>query len=154
MLVDTRTSQRLSCQYFVTILFAMPIFNGQKKSGSDRDARRFPGAGPGGGGGSPEKKAGATPPLPPPPDTNHPRLAPAGGSAVPTRQELVFHCQLAHGSPTKDIKDFSNVRELYSRIAEAFNISTDQVWTLSVLLPWRYKYPCTCLNNRDILYHV
>lgn len=109
----------------------MPIFNGQKKPGSDRDAKRFPGAGPGGGGGSPEKKAGATPPLPPPPDTNHPRLAPAGGgSAVPTRQELVFHCQLAHGSPTKDIKDFSNVRELYSRIAEAFNISTDQVLPL------------------------
>lgn len=112
----------------------MPIFSGQKKSGSDRGPNNPPGAGPGGSGGNPEKKvAAATPPLPPPPDTNHPRPAPGGGTAT-SRQELVFHCQLAHGSPTKEIKDFSNVKELYARIAAAFDLTPDQVCTKGLLV--------------------
>lgn len=111
----------------------MPIFSGQKKSGNERSPRHTPGAGPGGGGGIPKKKAGATPPLPAPPAlaTNNPsRPTPGSGSrrgVVPSRQELVFHCQLAHGSPTREIKDFSNVKELYARIAAAFELTTDQV---------------------------
>lgn len=103
----------------------MPIFSAQKKAGSERGTKNLPGTGPGGGGGGVEKKA-ATPPLPPPPGTHH-RPGPAGRTTVPSRQELVFHCQLAHGSPTKEIRDFSNVKELYARIAEAFEIPADQV---------------------------
>uniref|UniRef100_A0A3Q2Z7I4 GIPC1-3 GH1 domain-containing protein n=1 Tax=Hippocampus comes TaxID=109280 RepID=A0A3Q2Z7I4_HIPCM len=37
--------------------------------------------------------------LPPPPSSMRPRL--------------IFHTQLAHGSPTGRIEGFSNVRELY-----------------------------------------
>ena len=61
-------------------------------------------------------------PLPPPPSES-PRPHPV----MPSRQELVFHCQLAHGSATKEIRDFSNVKLLYLRIAETFSISPDEV---------------------------
>ncbi|MEQ2195456.1 hypothetical protein XENOCAPTIV_013178 [Xenoophorus captivus] len=47
--------------------------------------------------------------LPPPPASQRPKL--------------VFHTQLAHGSPTGRIEGFANVKELYAKIAEAFNIS-------------------------------
>ncbi|CAK8675839.1 PDZ domain-containing protein GIPC1-like [Clavelina lepadiformis] len=40
---------------------------------------------------------------------------------------LVFHAQLAHGSPTSKIEGFANIRELYAKIAEAFQISADQI---------------------------
>uniref|UniRef100_A0A673ND67 PDZ domain-containing protein GIPC3-like n=1 Tax=Sinocyclocheilus rhinocerous TaxID=307959 RepID=A0A673ND67_9TELE len=43
------------------------------------------------------------------------------------RPKLVFHAQLAHGSPTGRIHGFTNVRELYARIAEVFNISASEV---------------------------
>ena len=42
-------------------------------------------------------------------------------------KQLSFNCQLAHGSPTSKINNFSNVKELYSRIAEALNISINEV---------------------------
>ena len=63
-------------------------------------------------------------PLPPPPETQH---KPPPQPPLPSQQELAFHTQLAHGSPTKKIKDFSNVRELYQRIADAFGISSTDV---------------------------
>lgn len=40
---------------------------------------------------------------------------------------LVFHCQLAHGSPTGLISDFSNVRELYQKIAECYDLPAEEV---------------------------
>lgn len=40
---------------------------------------------------------------------------------------LVFHCQLANGSPTGLITGFSSVKELYVKIAQCFDISEDQV---------------------------
>jgi hypothetical protein len=40
---------------------------------------------------------------------------------------LVFHCQLANGSPTGLICGFSSVKELYSKIAECYDIATDEV---------------------------
>lgn len=43
------------------------------------------------------------------------------------RPKLVFHTQLAHGSPTGRIEGFTNVKELYAKIAEAFNISPPEV---------------------------
>lgn len=51
--------------------------------------------------------------LPPPPNNMRPRL--------------IFHTQLAHGSPTGRIEGFSNVRELYAKIGEAFGIPASEV---------------------------
>ena len=65
------------------------------------------------------------PTLPPPPDSTRPHPLPV--HPIPPRNELIFHCQLAHGSPTKDIKNFANVKELYGRIAEAFGLNPDVV---------------------------
>ncbi|XP_053575397.1 PDZ domain-containing protein GIPC1 [Bombina bombina] len=47
--------------------------------------------------------------------------------ATALRPRLVFHAQLAHGSPTGRIEGFSNVKELYGKIAEAFNIPVGEV---------------------------
>jgi molybdenum cofactor biosynthesis enzyme len=41
--------------------------------------------------------------------------------------KLVFNCQLAHGSPTGLISGFSNVRELYQKIADCFEIPVTTV---------------------------
>ena len=71
-------------------------------------------------------------PLPPPPpmasqrNTELPSMSQAA-AATARHRELVFHAQLAHGSPTKKIMEFSNVKELYQRIAEAFGISSSEV---------------------------
>ncbi|XP_033121687.1 PDZ domain-containing protein GIPC1-like [Anneissia japonica] len=47
---------------------------------------------------------------------------------VPKKQsELVFHTQLAHGSPTGKIRGFTNVRELYEKIGEAFGMSSKKI---------------------------
>lgn len=43
------------------------------------------------------------------------------------RPQLVFHCQLAHGSPTGLISGFSNVKELYQKIAEYFEFPASEV---------------------------
>ncbi|KAM9324100.1 PDZ domain-containing protein GIPC2 [Gastrophryne carolinensis] len=53
------------------------------------------------------------PGLPPPP--------------VSLRPKLVFHTQLAHGSPTGRIEGFTNVKELYAKIAEPFNINPEEI---------------------------
>ncbi len=42
-------------------------------------------------------------------------------------QKLIFHCQLAHGSPTGLISGFSNVKELYQKIADCFEIPVQTV---------------------------
>ncbi|XP_057713758.1 PDZ domain-containing protein GIPC2 [Corythoichthys intestinalis] len=54
----------------------------------------------------------------------------AGGLPPPPanlRPKLVFHTQLAHGSPTGRIEGFSNVKELYAKIADAFNINPPEI---------------------------
>ncbi|XP_009960319.1 PREDICTED: SWI/SNF-related matrix-associated actin-dependent regulator of chromatin subfamily E member 1-related, partial [Leptosomus discolor] len=52
------------------------------------------------------------------------RCLPAPSSAQgASRSGLVFHTQLAHGSPTGRIEGFTNVKELYAKIAEVFGIS-------------------------------
>lgn len=61
------------------------------------------------------------PPLPPP-------SPPLTGPPDYPRPRLIFHTQLAHGSPTGRIHGFTNVRELYTKIAEVFNISPSEVW--------------------------
>lgn len=48
-------------------------------------------------------------------------------SSKVSRLPLVFHCQLAHGSPTGLISDFSNVRELYQKIAECYDLPMEEI---------------------------
>mgnify|MGYP001544616875 CR=1 FL=1 len=50
----------------------------------------------------------------------------AEGQARP-RPKLVFHCQLAHGSPTGFISGFTNVKELYQKIAETYDMPALEV---------------------------
>jgi len=53
---------------------------------------------------------------------------PAAAAAAPPEQfDMVFHCQLAHGSPTRQIRDFTNVKQLYESIAKAFGIKTTDI---------------------------
>ncbi|XP_070564404.1 PDZ domain-containing protein GIPC1-like [Ptychodera flava] len=72
------------------------------------------------------------------PNQSSPASSPGGvyGTAVPPRgpyygkdkrPRLVFHCQLAHGSPTGKIEGFTNVEELYKAIGEAFAMPADQI---------------------------
>jgi hypothetical protein len=44
-----------------------------------------------------------------------------------TKPKLIFHCQLAHGSPTGLISGFTNVKELYAKIAECYDIQPSEV---------------------------
>lgn len=43
------------------------------------------------------------------------------------RPKLVFHCQQAHGSPTGIISGFTNVKELYQKIAECYDMNVEDV---------------------------
>lgn len=56
--------------------------------------------------------------------------APTIAAASPLPQvpiRLLFHTQLAHGSPTGRVEGFASVRELYAKIAEAFHIGPTEV---------------------------
>ncbi|KAM9516331.1 PDZ domain-containing protein GIPC3 [Guaruba guarouba] len=52
---------------------------------------------------------------------------PPAPRAPRARPRLVFHTQLAHGSPTARIEGFTNVKELYAKIAEVFGISPTEI---------------------------
>ena len=43
------------------------------------------------------------------------------------RPRLTFHCQLAQGSPTGIISGFTNVKELYMKIAKCYDMSPSDV---------------------------
>lgn len=43
------------------------------------------------------------------------------------KPQLVFHCQLAHGSPTGLISGFASVKELYQKIAECYDFPVEEV---------------------------
>lgn len=63
-----------------------------------------------------------------PKKTDRPLPAAPSGAAVPAEQfDMVFHCQLAHGSPTRQVRDFTNVKQLYESIAKAFGIPTADI---------------------------
>ncbi|KAM9094306.1 PDZ domain-containing protein GIPC3 [Sarcophilus harrisii] len=70
---------------------------------------------------------GAQPSAPRPPPPSPAEQAAPVPSAPRIRPRLVFHTQLAHGSPTGKIEGFTNVRELYAKIAEAFGISPTEI---------------------------
>lgn len=44
-----------------------------------------------------------------------------------TKPQLVFNCQLAHGSPTGFITGFASVKELYQKIAECYDFAMDEI---------------------------
>jgi hypothetical protein len=48
------------------------------------------------------------------------------GPPSPARR-LVFHTQLAHGSATGRVEDFTSIQELYAKIASVFEISPSEV---------------------------
>ena len=52
---------------------------------------------------------------------------PKDDSCTVQRPKLVFHCQQAHGSPTGILSGFTNVKELYQKIAECYDIQADDV---------------------------
>ena len=54
------------------------------------------------------------------------------------RPRLVFHCQLAQGSPTGIISGFTNVKELYHKIAECYDMPATEVslFLLIVMCPY------------------
>ena len=65
------------------------------------------------------------------------RRSNAGSSNGDTRSDppkLIFHCQLAHGSPTGLISGFSNVRELYQKISDCFEIPVSTVNKFNLIL--------------------
>ena len=64
-----------------------------------------------------ERPAPSAPPAAPPPERPD----------TPPQQKLVFHCQLAHGSPTGIISGFGNVKELYQRIADCYEMEASEV---------------------------
>lgn len=75
-------------------------------------------------------------PLPPIPSSNgHHRQAPSAPPAIPANSsaqvakqpKLVFHCQQAHGSPTGLISGFTNVKELYEKIADCYDLHPSEV---------------------------
>jgi len=57
-------------------------------------------------------------------DTNG---SPGDSSASRPRPKLVFHCQQAHGSPTGVISGFTNVKELYQKIAECYDMDPAEI---------------------------
>ncbi|CAH0384650.1 unnamed protein product [Bemisia tabaci] len=46
------------------------------------------------------------------------------------KPKLVFHCQQAQGSPTGLISGFSNVKELYQKIAQCYDFSVDEAFKI------------------------
>lgn len=61
--------------------------------------------------------------------SNHHRSATKSSKSnkQPEQRKLEFQCQLAHGSPTGLISGFSNVKDLYQKIADCFEISASTV---------------------------
>ncbi|XP_013412110.1 PDZ domain-containing protein GIPC1 [Lingula anatina] len=81
------------------------------------------------------------PPSAPPPGEMSNAVSQANGSATKggqkpnvqpaaqqnNRPKLVFHCQQAHGSPTGIITGFTNVKELYQKIAECYDMPASEI---------------------------
>jgi hypothetical protein len=61
------------------------------------------------------------------PGGNSSAASSAAAAAKVTQPKLVFHCQQAHGSPTGLISGFTNVKELYEKIAECYDIQPSEV---------------------------
>ena len=73
------------------------------------------------------KSATATQQPPPPNSSSPSQSSSSSTSSSSERPQLTFHCQQAHGSPTGIISGFSNVKELYEKIAECYDMSPKDV---------------------------
>ena len=49
--------------------------------------------------------------------------------------EFAFDCCLAHGSETKTIRNFKNIRELYQQMAQALGININNILFVTVNTP-------------------
>lgn len=78
--------------------------------------------------------AAEEPPAPTNGQTGTPDSEVDGEPGRQQRPKLVFHCQQAHGSPTGVISGFTNVKELYQRIAECYEMQASDVRILMVQL--------------------
>jgi len=63
-----------------------------------------------------------------------------------SKPKLVFHCQQAHGSPTGVISEFTNVKELYQKIAECYDILPSQVKTVGSCI-WTLTFHLALHNS-------
>ena len=57
----------------------------------------------------------------------------------PQRPKLAFHCQQAQGSPTGIITGFTNVRELYQKIAECYDFPPSDV-RINYITTIKFRY--------------
>lgn len=81
---------------------------------------------------SPKKSQSSGEPAPIPDAERGDRDMSREGNGVPQPQDArrvkySFHCQLAHGSPTGIISGFSNVKQLYEKIGECYDIDPSEV---------------------------
>lgn len=67
------------------------------------------------------------PPVPPTPVEEPEQQNGVDNNNGTQKSQLVFHCQQAHGSPLGLISGFSNVKELYQKIAECYDFPADDV---------------------------
>ncbi|XP_041976300.1 PDZ domain-containing protein GIPC3 [Aricia agestis] len=75
------------------------------------------------------QKYSAPPPPPsaPPAEEIHNHQANGDNNNEAPKSQLVFHCQQAQGSPLGLISGFSNVKELYEKIAECYDFPPDDI---------------------------
>lgn len=93
-----------------------------------------------------------------------PQMVPAPiKNSAPPPPSLVFHCQLANGSPTGLITGFSSVKELYQKIAECYDFLVDEVVllanlkfliVLSLLTKSKLLGGVVCLSNHILIRSV
>lgn len=79
---------------------------------------------------TPSDKMSKSKMLSPPPPVPVPQPAAAtttSPSDSTVTKQLIFHCQLAHGSQTGFITGFSSVRELYQKIADYYEFPVEEV---------------------------
>eukprot|EP00095_Tigriopus_kingsejongensis_P011419 maker-scaffold993_size72668-snap-gene-0.20 protein:Tk11419 transcript:maker-scaffold993_size72668-snap-gene-0.20-mRNA-1 annotation:"hypothetical protein DAPPUDRAFT_300886" len=78
--------------------------------------------------GEPDGGNGATQPDRSEPTPSGPPMRQSSQEDPPDiRPKLTFHCQQAHGSPTGIISGFTNVKELYLKIATCYDIEPSQI---------------------------
>jgi hypothetical protein len=70
---------------------------------------------------------GSTPAATQNANSTAPAANPDQPAPAKSRPKLVFHCQQAHGSPTGVISGFTNVKELYQKIAQCYDMDPSEV---------------------------
>lgn len=82
----------------------------------------------------------APPPVPQPPAEDAHTQSNGVDNNNGQKSQLVFHCQQAHGSPLGLISGFSNVKELYQKIAECYDFPPDDVSLVFCICTYIYEY--------------